>query len=52
VERNRVRAAYNRADYWPERVAAMQMWADFVLPDQATTGGTLSVPLPDTAMAR
>jgi integrase len=46
VERNRVRAAYNRADYWPERVAAMQMWADFVLPDQATTGGTLSVPLP------
>lgn len=52
VERNRVRAAYNRADYWPERVAAMQMWADFVLPDQPTTGGTLSVPLPDTAMAR
>ncbi|WP_038780910.1 tyrosine-type recombinase/integrase [Burkholderia pseudomallei] len=52
VERNRVRAAYNRADYWPERVAAMQMWADFVLPDQATTGGTLSVPLPGTAMAR
>lgn len=47
VERNRVRAAYNRADYWPERVAAMQMWADFVLPDQATTGGMLSVPLPN-----
>lgn len=46
VERNRVRAAYNRAEYWPERVAAMQLWADFVLPDQATTGGTLSVPLP------
>lgn len=46
VERNRVRAAYNRADYWPERVAAMQMWADFVLPDHATAGGTLSVPLP------
>ncbi|SDG67864.1 tyrosine-type recombinase/integrase [Paraburkholderia phenazinium] len=46
VERNRVRAAYNRADYWPERVAAMQMWADFVLPDQATASGTLSVPLP------
>ncbi|CAE6767260.1 Prophage integrase IntA [Paraburkholderia nemoris] len=46
VERNRVRAAYNRADYWPERVPAMQLWADFVLPDQATAGGTLSVPLP------
>lgn len=46
TERNRVRAAYNRADYWPERVVAMQMWADFVLPDQATTGGTLAVPLP------
>ncbi|KGC90063.1 phage integrase family protein [Burkholderia pseudomallei] len=51
VERNRVRAAYNRADYWPERVAAMQMWADFVLPDHATNGGTLSVPLPDTAVS-
>lgn len=46
VERNRVRAAYNRADYMFERVAMMQMWADFVLPDQATTGGTLTVPLP------
>ncbi len=46
VERNRVRAAYNRADYMSERIAMMQMWADFVLPDHATTGGTLSVPLP------
>ena len=46
TERNRVRAAYNRADYWPERVVAMQMWADFVLPDQAATGGKLAVPLP------
>jgi integrase len=45
VERNRVRAAYNRADYMPERVAMMQIWADFVLPDPATTGGTLFVPL-------
>jgi integrase len=51
VERNRVRAAYNRADYMSERVAMMQMWADFVLPDHATTGGTLSVPLPDTAVS-
>jgi integrase len=46
VERNRVRAAYNRADYWNERREAMQLWADFVLPDHATTGGTLTVPLP------
>ncbi|WP_144156138.1 tyrosine-type recombinase/integrase [Paraburkholderia sp. BCC1885] len=46
VERNRVRAAYNRADYMPERIAMMQMWADFVLPDQATSGSTLTVPLP------
>ncbi|CAJ4470797.1 cp4-like integrase [Burkholderia pseudomallei] len=46
VERNRVRAAYNRADYMPERIAMMQMWADFVLPDQATTGGTITAPLP------
>ena len=46
VERNRVRAAYNRADYMTERVAMMQMWADFVLPDQATSGGALVVPLP------
>jgi len=46
VERNRIRAAYNRADYMPERVAMMQTWADFVLPDQATSGDTLVVPLP------
>jgi len=49
VERNRVRAAYNRADYMLERIAMMQMWADFVLPDQVTTGGTLSVPLPQSS---
>jgi integrase len=27
-ERNKVRRAYNRAEYWPERVAMMQAWAD------------------------
>jgi len=48
VERNRVRAAYNRADYMSERIAMMQIWADFVLPDQATTGDKLSVPLPQS----
>ncbi|KGX30395.1 tyrosine-type recombinase/integrase [Burkholderia pseudomallei] len=46
VERNRVRAAYNRADYMSERVAMMQMWADFVLPDQPTTGDSWVAPLP------
>jgi integrase len=46
VERNRVRGAYNRADYMPERITMMQMWADFVLPDQATPGRSLIAPLP------
>jgi integrase len=27
-ERNRSRRSYNRAEYWPERVAMMQAWAD------------------------
>ncbi|KGW08967.1 tyrosine-type recombinase/integrase [Burkholderia pseudomallei] len=46
TERNRVRAAYNRADYLHERRQAMQMWADFVLPDHATIQDTWVVPLP------
>lgn len=46
VERNRIRAAYNRAEYWPERVAAMQMWADFVLPDQPPSTASMQIPLP------
>jgi integrase len=49
VERNRVRAAYNRADYMSERVAMMQMWADFVLPDQPPTNDKWLVPLPREA---
>lgn len=49
VERNRVRAAYNRADYMSERIAMMQMWADFVLPDQPTTNDKWLVPLPRQA---
>jgi hypothetical protein len=27
-ERNKVRRVYNRATYWPERVAMMQEWGD------------------------
>lgn len=30
AERNRVRAAYNRADYLPERRKMMQHWADYL----------------------
>jgi integrase len=33
AERNRIRAAYNHADYMPERTAMMQIWADFILPE-------------------
>ncbi|CAM2194023.1 protein of unknown function [Paraburkholderia kururiensis] len=46
VERNRVRAVYNRADYMSERIAMMQMWADFAMPDQVTASAKLCVPLP------
>ena len=30
IERNGVRAAYNRAEYLPERRAMMQWWADYI----------------------
>jgi integrase len=29
-EENEVRAAYNRARYWPQRVALLQSWADLL----------------------
>lgn len=29
---DKVRAAYNRATYWPERVKMMQAWADWLMP--------------------
>ncbi|WP_186150768.1 tyrosine-type recombinase/integrase [Burkholderia gladioli] len=51
VERNSVRRAYNRADYMSERIAMMQMWADFVLPDQALSTSTMWVQLPDNVTA-
>lgn len=31
---DKVRAAYNAAVYWPERVKMLQAWADWLLPDQ------------------
>jgi len=30
IEKNKVTAAYNRAEYWEERVTMMQQWADLV----------------------
>jgi integrase len=42
VERNKVRAAYNRASYMAERRELMQQWADYC--DQLRAGGNV-VPL-------
>jgi len=30
IEKNKVTAAYNRAEYWDERVEMMQRWADLI----------------------
>jgi integrase len=30
IEKNKVTAAYNRAEYWPQRVEMMQRWADLL----------------------
>lgn len=30
VEDNKIKAAYNRAEYWPHRVAFMQWYADYL----------------------
>lgn len=38
-ERNKVRAAYNRAQYLPERRALMQVWADYL--DGIKSGGNI-----------
>ena len=35
---DKVRAAYNAAVYWPERVRMMQAWADWLLPAPAAAG--------------
>lgn len=39
VERSKVRAAYNRAQYMAERVAMMQAWADYL--DGLEAGGSI-----------
>ncbi len=43
AERNKVRAAYNRAEYMPERTAMMQQWADYL--DSLKAGNANVVPL-------
>jgi integrase len=37
AERNKVRAAYNHAEYLPERRQLMQAWADFLFPTTEST---------------
>jgi len=44
IERNKVRAAYNHAQYLPERRRMMQWWADYI-ENIASTGGSNVVPL-------
>jgi hypothetical protein len=39
AERNKVRAAYNRAQYLPERRKMMQAWADYL--DTLRTGANV-----------
>lgn len=45
-ERNQVRAAYNRAEYLPERKAMMQEWADYL---DKLKAGAVVIPLHRTA---
>lgn len=41
VEKNQVRASYNKADYWPDRVRMMQFWSDRI--DQLCSGEVANV---------
>lgn len=42
IEKNKVRAAYNHADYLPERRQMMQWWADYL---DAKENGSNVLPL-------
>ena len=42
VERNEVRAAYNRAAYLPERAKLLQWWADYL--DGRKAGNVVQLP--------
>ena len=41
LEKNKVTAAYNRAEYWDERKAMMQQWADLLDTQEAPSKGVL-----------
>ena len=45
VERNKVRAAYNHADYLPERRKMMQWWADYLDVQLRGKGEVVSLPV-------
>lgn len=42
ADRNAVRGAYTRGEYWNERVAMMQEWSDYL--DQLRDGATILRP--------
>ena len=46
AERNRIKAAYNRAQHLPERRKMMQSWADYL--DSLKMGGAI-IPFSRTA---
>ena len=48
-ERDGVRAAYNHAQYMPERIAMMQQWADYL--DTAASGKVIAVKFGKAAYA-
>ena len=43
AERNKVRAAYNRASYMTERVKMMQVWADYLDTLKDSTGKVVAM---------
>jgi integrase len=45
IEKNKVTAAYNRAEYWDERVDMMQRWADLIDKKKLTQKGEVQRPL-------
>jgi len=44
IEKNKVTAAYNRAEYWDERVEMMQRWADLIDKKKLTQKGKAQRP--------
>ena len=48
-ERNRIRAAYNFAEFLPERRRMMQAWADYLDQLRNATTGSAAAPVEETA---